>query len=302
MRKCCFVGDSHLAAIKLGWDQMGQDHPDFDCDFFASQIGSIDDTYRAGALLVPANETVRRNFIWTSGGKSVIDLSQYSDVVLVGMGFSVEPLLLAYSQSRTERHNNRSGIYSFVSEAAFDAIIANHLRSAPLFRTLERIRDGGPRVWGLAQPGPSEQVLDGPDNAELAEPFSGSGSGLGLLNWLRDWQTDKTAEFHQTVAAWLRTVVQHGDHAALASSFARIVASLAEPDFRPMPQPPATLSTGLFTKREYSVGSVRLTRGYNVPHVMEEYRHMNAAYGAVVLSDLLPRLRRARDGGTLAAS
>ncbi len=63
MTKCCFIGNSHLAAIKLGWERVKLQYRDVSVDFFASHIGSIGDTCRVGSCLVPANDTLRQNFV-----------------------------------------------------------------------------------------------------------------------------------------------------------------------------------------------------------------------------------------------
>ncbi len=309
MTRCCFIGNSHLAAIKLGWDRVKGRYGGVLVDFFASHIASIGDICRVDTRLVPANDTVRQNFVWTSGGKAAIDLSEYSDVVLVGMGFSLEPLLLAYSQMRSERHQDHAETCTLVSDAVFEEAVLGNLLSSAFCRTSAKIRESGPRIWGIAQPRPSDQVLDADGvtataavrTADAKRP-AGIGRGLtGRLLRRRDrQQEDETAEFWRSVASRWRQVVANGDDRALAATFARIVERVTGPGFQFLLQPETTLSGHLFTQRRYSAGSVRLSERYDLRHAPEEYRHMNGEFGTIVIAELLSRITQSQARATSA--
>jgi len=64
--------------------------------------------------------------------------------------------------------------------------------------------------------------------------------------------------------------------------------ALAELGFTFVPQPSETVSAALATRREYSVGSIKL-RGHE-QHRQEDVSHMNSAYGALIYRAALDRL------------
>ncbi len=163
MRRYCFVGNSHVAALKLGWDRLRKQFADVELDFFAGPQKSMDETSRVGARLVPTDR-VREFFRHTSGGQEEIDLARYHHLVLVGMTFRFDFVIEAYMRMRTEAHRDQDAPL-FVSEAAFEEAILGRVRAQSFFRTLQKVRDAGPTLWAVPLPRASERVLD-PDYSD----------------------------------------------------------------------------------------------------------------------------------------
>lgn len=84
--KVCFIGNSHLAAFKTGWDQRGNLFPGVDADFFGSAGAGFARLTREGRNLVSHDQAITRQIEFTSGGKSQITLDDYDAFILVAMG------------------------------------------------------------------------------------------------------------------------------------------------------------------------------------------------------------------------
>ena len=89
MKRVCVLGNSHLAAVKLGWNQRAAAHPDLHCDFFGAPKNGMAEVAFEDGLIVPQNEAVRAAFAMTSGGRESVQLRDYDCVVAVGLGFSM---------------------------------------------------------------------------------------------------------------------------------------------------------------------------------------------------------------------
>ncbi len=85
---------------------------------------------------------------------------------------------------------------------------------------------------------------------------------------------------------------QQEDAPAAGPGFERFTAAqtaaLAELGLTFVPQPAETVTAALTTRREYSVGSVKL--GGHEEHRAEDVTHMNSAYGALIYQGALDRL------------
>jgi len=88
MTRLCLMGNSHLAALKLGWDRLRDAHPDVAVTFFGSRGAGVCKGMRleGGALVPSAQDLV--NFRWTSGGLKEIRLEDFDCFALVALGFA----------------------------------------------------------------------------------------------------------------------------------------------------------------------------------------------------------------------
>ncbi len=72
----------------------------------------------------------------------------------------------------------------------------------------------------------------------------------------------------------------------LARLFEEALCNLGLPNVTGIPQPRETLSDHIFTKEDYTTGSIRLAKGFDKIHTSEDLKHMNAEYGKLALLEL----------------
>lgn len=85
--RICVIGNSHVGALRRGWDALKAERDDVQPVFFASPGRSLAGLQRQGTRLVPALPGVARYLALTSGGLSEIELGEFDAFVLVGMAF-----------------------------------------------------------------------------------------------------------------------------------------------------------------------------------------------------------------------
>lgn len=78
------LGDSHVAALKAGWDRMDS-HPGFELVFFASRSTGLADLAIGEGALVPATATLRDHLRHTSGGLDHVDPTAYDAFLVYGL-------------------------------------------------------------------------------------------------------------------------------------------------------------------------------------------------------------------------
>lgn len=244
-RTLCFIGNSHLAAIKLAWDDVGHRYPELEVDFFGSRRDKLASAQLNGALIEPCDVTVKKTFLLTAGVPA-IDTRKYDGFFIFSAGFSFTWLAQLYRQYRIPRFNARSSY--LISESCFERAGRSLLEATPamhLVRLIHSVRDDAPIVIS-AEPLPAP-----PSKERAAHPLQ---------------------EGH--------------DEASVYEIFQRICAGMETPWLSIKTQSDSTRFDTIFTKAEYSQGSVRLSPGLNVEHSSDDRRHMNRIYGAEVISNL----------------
>lgn len=121
MIRVCVIGNSHVAALKLAWDNIAAEFADFSFTFFASHGASTTGLIAKDGQLVPKSLALSRQLELTSGGLSAINPDDY-DVFL-----SYGGLLVA------SKHTNPSDYSKAVREktilcAAENSVLAHHLQ------------------------------------------------------------------------------------------------------------------------------------------------------------------------------
>jgi hypothetical protein len=101
MTTICAIGDSHLAALKLGWETIKADHPGIRLVFFGAPGMNLKDLAVSEASLVPTTERLRKMMKHTSGGLETITRS-YDRFLVCGMKFAVFMVQRLYHKYRSE--------------------------------------------------------------------------------------------------------------------------------------------------------------------------------------------------------
>lgn len=254
MRQVCVIGNSHIAAIKLGWDIVQSEHPDIKLTFFGSPGRDLNDLRVENGSLVPGSEKTLENLRSTSEGESEIRVENFDVFLIVALDFGIRRLEEIYRNYRSEEHKNLRSADQYISNACFMQAARGSLKDTWAFDIAKKLKQLVDRpILILPQPLPSEDIT-------LVRPF------------------------------W-RTMVQYGDDVSLAHSFARISSELAESDKHILRQPDETKAGEIFTKRKYCEGAVRFRGNFNTKLPDGEFKHMNQEYGVVALRNIVHLLR-----------
>jgi hypothetical protein len=186
--------------------------------------------------------------------------------VLCGLDFGLWRVLKLYAKFRWGDQKNAEGEFDYVSTGYLHEIVKVRLARTTAIRFREDIRrDCGsrsPKVWIYPEPMPSQLVL----TASLPEKSDFS-AALQLV-------VRQAAKWHDAVSL------------SVAYSVARDALS-GEVDYI-FEQPPQTLDGLIFTKGEYS--KEHLFSKSHATH-KEDYVHMNARFGELMIRKLLQHAR-----------
>lgn len=254
MTRICFIGNSHLAAVKLGWDATSREHPDLRASFFGAPAAGMSHMLPGnGGYLVSCRDAVTAQLqaLW---GVDRFRPDDYDVLCLIGMGLSPKIPVRLYGSFRSSLHRNRTGDFRLLSPECFQAAANGWLAKAVGAQLLARLREVSQRpVVITAQAAPC--LLPG-----------------------------------QEQPAWLDAALACGDDRLLLDTFVEAVGQLPGVNLLVL-QPETTKLNPLVTKPEYAEGSQRLSPEFS-DHDDDNSNHMNAAYGALLLRDVFRLLRR----------
>lgn len=265
----CFLGNSHLACLKLAADRDPSLVPDGTA-WFAGSSTSLAGMRLRGSRLVPRGQRLKAQMTAVSGGTEQIDLEAHDLFVIIGVGFeyrSVFSLLRTYCLF-SDMVRGRQADRLLISDGFFRGLLGEIHAKYPGERIARQIRSVNPdaRVLILPAPYPSETILDRPDL-------------IGGLAQIRNSDC-----FAEMVAFHLE-----GARRAAEAAGAQIV-----------PQDPATIAATGFTQARYNERAVGLqgARLANAKNWHDEKRrydpwHMNVDFGQRQLLALAAALQTA---------
>ncbi|HEY1962759.1 MAG TPA: hypothetical protein VGG69_10095 [Rhizomicrobium sp.] len=265
MTRICFIGNSHLAAVKLGWDATSNEYPHLTASFFGAPAAGMSLMVPGGDGYLVSNHSTVTTQLQSLWGTERFRPDDYDVLCLVGMGLSPRTLLRLYRFFRSSVHRNRTGQFRLLSPECFQAAANGRVASMVGAMLLSRLRDVSQRpVILVMQAAPCLPFADGGPQPE-----------------------------------WLTTMLTSGDDRLLLESFVDAVRRFPGANF--LMQQPEITSLNLFvTKPEYAAGSQRLDPSFS-EHEDEDTSHMNATYGALVVRDVHELLRREGLAGGRAA-
>jgi hypothetical protein len=275
--RLCFVGNSHLGALKRAWKRIGSEFPDIEVSMFGAAGSSFRDVVVEGDMIVATSRAAARSFRAT-GGKKRIRLSDCDGLVVVGSSASLlklgrllqdymppfmNPELVDSAQKAGRpdfverlRALNRRGEPRLVSTPLFlDMLRAVHAKShgAELLAAVSRVRPM--RLAQVTTPYPSSSLAEARPQDLISQLVK---LGYGPL-------------FADMVAQTLADILPKG---------AKLI------------RPPADLLVeGILTERSYSDGSMAL-REEKGEHDEDDLFHMNEAYGEVMLRRIILEMSR----------
>lgn len=245
------IGNSHLAAFKLGWDVLKTEYPDLMLTFYGSPATSMRFFRAEEGALVPTNDLLRTNLLWTSGGQDRIagDMDAY---ILVGMGFSFVHCMTLFGTHRPPGHFDPADEnQQLISEKFFYAAMDRTLSNSNALMIVDMLRSisSAPLLYA-PNPFGTREVLESSKNRQFQD--------YKLCERVFDFYTN-----------------------ALGSMF---------PDALVFSQPTGTIVDRMFTREEFSRGSIKLKKGMISSHREDDFFHMNTNFGMCSLREMLKYL------------
>jgi len=244
--KIAVLGNSHIASLKLAWEKLKPNYPDFELVFFGARGRDLFHLRVNSARLVPTKAKTEEQIVFTSGGLHWLD-TQAFDAFLVYGPYHVEGFLAftdAFKVGNFANDGRRT-----LSLAAFAQLCHDRLQDSLLFQLVTQTRSvcNAP-IFVAPAPFPGENCLD--DAASKWRNFIANDSAL----------------------------MQAAYYTGLNRVFAPLKATF-------LPQPETTIMNGLFSHRQYAEGAMRLTEGLSTRHPSDNYWHLNQAYGEIFLTE-----------------
>jgi len=250
MRRVCFIGNSHVGAIKKAADDLkGNGILDgVDVSIFGSHRGSTKTLKISDGYLFSDDVFVQKNFHWTSGGSTKVKVSEYDDIFfVVGKSFfDIRPF-------------KAGNDIPFISNDLAMKIMNKNLNAWPM-KLAERTARESNNVQVTHVGAPIISAEDPASKLLLARFNDPESKIFSRTEYIRTLMEEKSAE-------------------------------VSEGNFRVIKPPTAALEEhGLFTQHIFCQGSIRLTNKIDILHPTDDYGHMNADYGRLLLEHLLAQI------------
>jgi hypothetical protein len=258
MRKVACLGNSHLAALKLGWEKIKVNYPQAECVFFGAHAradgrGGLADLVVEGDSLCAIDQGLKDNLSWTSGGRTSIRPAEFDAIVLCALGLNVLKITDLIYQYAPERYKMIGARY-LISDDFYLEAIDSILKSTGAYDLVGKILkiENSAKIFVIPQPMVAQE-----------------------------------AERKGTI--WYRLMRFELD-TLLAKDFSECINRLFRGKASIVEQPSSTLYNGILTRSEFSRGSVRLLPGFSHKHDETDHVHMNETYGVQVLGTVLEQI------------
>ena len=247
--KICIMGNSHLAALKLAWQQLSAEYSSIELVFFGARASAMAHLDVQNNCLVSTHPETEHDMQFTSGGQNAIDLSSFDAVWLYGLACDVNLFIptLTTHQLESLTDINRK----FLSRACFTQLCRDRLQHGILYKLTRLVRQiSDLPVYVSPSPFPSRTCVDDP-----SEKWNALSANDG-------------------------SVIQ-------SSYYDGIITALNDYNTVFIPQPNDSIVDFLFTAPQYAKDSIRLTEGLSTKHAHDDYVHMNQAYGVLFLQQAI---------------
>lgn len=247
------VGNSHVAALRRGWDHI-KDGFDVDLQFFAANstlYGQLElsKDKQFGMHDLKKYHPRHVSFLKDHFGDVTVDLSSSDAVVLVGTGIRAKDFVRNLSRFSIDGIRDIEGLPP-MSREAFDSFAPSIYQKGPLPEYW--MNWSGPRVYILVPPIPSVHCP------------------------IEDKRYKVWAQFGQTAQNNIGFLQHYHDI---------VRAELATQNVHLISQPWDILSENGLTRAQYHDGAKRLDE--TLEDYADDYHHMNPTYGAKVLRHVL---------------
>jgi hypothetical protein len=219
--RICIIGNSHIACLKMGWDNLSSEYSDIAVDFYGARAQSLNRVHLEGRCVIPDDDGIARAFVLSSG-QAYLDADLYDFIFVVGAGLSLHRVVDFYGNFRSDDHR-RDGRY-LLSSAAFAAAAFGLLDKTSTIHILKLLKAiSAENVLVYPNPLPGEGLLGMP----------------GRANW------------HQ--------MIENDDTESILSIFEAYIENLIEQGIAIRRQPSDTLQSPIFTQSQFSAGYPAIT-------------------------------------------
>lgn len=161
--KIAFIGNSHLAAIKLGWDRISEDHNAV-ATFYASGGTLLRRFEINDRTLSPSDDRVKAMFLRSAGRDHIV--AEYDHYVLVGFGSSVNRPMERLKTHKLRPMYKKNDTAQLISDSCHRDLIYDELRGSVALRLFHAIRKlTAAPVTLLPDPYISHSVIENSDYA-----------------------------------------------------------------------------------------------------------------------------------------
>jgi hypothetical protein len=214
----CVIGDSHLAALKLGYDNLDDEFKDVKLTFFGSFASSFNELKLKDNALVPVSNQVKKRMRMTSGGLGYIPLENYDIFILHGLELSFHNFV------RKGLSNLKTSHMVQLQTAEWQSV-THYINQTLSFRLANKISISNKPILLSPQPFLSEEIVN---SANSKYEFWRKLVGKNNMN--------TQTEIKAALTAWLNHLQQ----------------------FNFIEQLPSTICQDFFSKNEYSSNSVMM--------------------------------------------
>lgn len=180
MKTLCVIGNSHIGAIKSGWDQIKVDEKNVSMHFFGSKSQSLSRTFVEGGILKTDDEQIQRSLERT-GGSPEIDLRSYDGFVIVGGGLHLKKLarLLKFGAL----HPHKQSDQRLVSRGHLIEAFKTYIRTLGVWKLLRLLSDarGDAPIYVIPEPFFSKSVMKAETKVFINFAYD-SGAGKALTD------------------------------------------------------------------------------------------------------------------------
>ncbi len=268
--KLCFMGNSHLAAVKDGHKRYGGKWTDLAATFIGAHDELLLQTSVDGGVLRPRTKDTITSFE-RLGMPMETDLNAQDAIVITGCGMALSRAAFIYAKARyfdlpsiSARDSFEGLDFALVSKAAFAAML-----QGILMRTL-----AGKLVRHLSH-GTKTPIL------VASQPRT----GIALME-----------DRGKTSLGGVKTAIWQGDAAQLSRDYdsnASVICEAMGATF--LQQPPQTITRDVLTLPAFTKGAIRLSGQDRLAQPQDDILHANAAYGSLIIEQALRQTRARND-------
>ncbi|SMY08671.1 hypothetical protein [Flavimaricola marinus] len=256
--RLCLIGNSHLVALQEALAAR-PDHWPLDCTFVPFRGTAARDTEIVNGILRPTSDEARAQMRQRTGAEEV-DLTVYDAIAVVGFGLKQQHAQTVWKDARwpglpsLERQDDLASMRpTMISRRAAEAGLSGYLQSLTGFDVAARVAAAMDcPVYVIGQPRLHARACHHP-----------MGQFFGLSRAIKMGDAAEISDLYETASA-----------AAAGSTGVSV-----------LPQPRETIVDHILTDPPYMAGSARI-RGEHGETERDDFKHPNAAYGALMLDQL----------------
>jgi len=256
--RLCMIGNSHLAALKMGWE-LEPSRQDVVATWFGSPRNSLADLSLHNGILRPSRAKVASYLEMTSGQSNGIVLSDYDAFVIVGCGLTFTAYASVYGKHRTLDQDRKPRPRHLISKHALHDFLRDLIERSLAVNLALKIRESTDTpIILIPSPLPARKIENDERVGKTWRALARSRDRLQILE-----------DFDAAIEEKARSMG--------ATVFKRV---------------PDTCDGLIFSKNVMMDGR-RIERPSEIAqHSDDDFAHMGPAYGRLVMQNLVQQVRR----------